>query len=157
MRYYVPFLVSLLVLFASCTTDPSAERANADRREQVRETLARWGKAIEASDLETIGELTSEEAVFWTHGAPELNGREALKNSFEPFFDRYAMEQRFEPDEIIVSGEFAFVRGLEINRLTSLEDSSETVVRQRAFSVLHREPDGVWRFYRGMTNLPPEE
>jgi hypothetical protein len=30
-------------------------------------------------------------------------------------------------------------------------------VRQRAFSILFRGPDGAWRFARGMTNQPPEK
>lgn len=38
-----------------------------------------------------------------------------------------------------------------------MAENDETIVRQRAFSVLQKEADGVWRFYRGMTNLPPQD
>lgn len=116
--------------------------SESNKKEQVQQTLRRWAKAVEESDLNTIGRLTSENAIFWTHGAPELRGREALENAFKPYFNQYNMKQDFQLDEIIISDDIAFVRGLEINRLTSLEDNSETVVRQRVFSILKNEPDG---------------
>lgn len=130
--------------------------SNSNGQENIEETLRQWSEAVKHSDIDKIASLVTEEAVFWTHGAPEIKGRKALKQSFEPVFSQYEMIQDFQPEEIIISGDFAFIRGMEINRLESLEDEEETVVRQRAFSVLKRGSGGSWRFHRGMTNLPPE-
>lgn len=120
-------------------------------KDQIKQTLDRWAKAIQEGDLETIGSLVTQEATFWTHGTPELRGREVRKNSLKPFFDQYKMIQDFELNELLISGEYAFLRGLEINRLTSKEDQKETIVHQRAFSVLQKGSDGTWRFHRVMT------
>ena len=126
-------------------------------KEQIKQTLNRWANAIQDGDLENIGNLVTGDAVFCTHDALELTGLEALKNSFKPFFEQYEMTQDFELDELIISGDYAFLRGVEINRLTSKQEQEETVVRQRALSVLQKGSDGIWRFHRGMTNLPPND
>jgi len=131
--------------------------SNSDEQENIEQTLRQWSDAVKQSDIEKIATLVTDQAVFWTHGAPEIEGREALKQSFEPVFNQYNMNQDFQLEEIIISGDFAFIRGVEINRLESLEDDETTLVRQRAFSVMKRGSDGRWRFHRGMTNLPPEQ
>jgi ketosteroid isomerase-like protein len=71
---------------------------------------------------------------------------------FEAFFAGFTNEQSFETLERIVVDGWAFVRGIELNRVTPR--GGETVeILQRAFMVLRREEDGRWRFARGMTNL----
>jgi ketosteroid isomerase-like protein len=83
-------------------------------------------------------------------------GREALVAAFEPHLKTYELHQKYECKELIISGAWAFMRGMEVNQLTP-RDGGETIVRQqRAFSVLQRDAKGHWRFARGMTNLPPE-
>lgn len=125
--------------------------------EVINETLARWAAAIAEADLDKIGALVTEDAVFWTHGQPPVNGRDALVQAFEPFFAQYTMQQSFECEELLVFDDHAFMRGLERNRLVSRDGEETMEVRQRAFSILRRGADGEWRFARGMTNLPPEE
>jgi ketosteroid isomerase-like protein len=71
--------------------------------------------------------------------------------------EKFEFQQQFDCKELIIGGSWAFMRGIEINRLTP-RDGGEIVLRkQRAFSVLRREADGTWLFARGMTNLPPPE
>jgi uncharacterized protein (TIGR02246 family) len=118
--------------------------------------LTEWVEAIRGADLETLAGLVTEDAEFWTHGAAPLIGRDALKEVFAPFFSMYGLEQDFVCQELIISGDLAFMRGTELNRLTPRDRSEAVENRQRAFSILRREGDGRWRFARGMTNLPPE-
>ena len=56
-----------------------------------------------------------------------------------------------------VQGNWALLRGLEINTLTPKKGGEASEYRQRAFSVLRRSQDGRWRFARGMTNQGPIE
>jgi uncharacterized protein (TIGR02246 family) len=125
-------------------------------RKHVERTLNEWAEAIRGADLESLAGLVTEDAEFWTHGAAPLTGRDALKGAFAPFFSRYGLEQDFECQELVISGDLAFMRGMELNRLTPHDGSETKEHRQRAFSILRREGDGKWRFARGMTNLPPE-
>lgn len=124
--------------------------------EAINETLSDWATALRNADLDTIATLVTEDAEFWSHGEPPLNGPVALKQAFEPFFTQYKMHQDFHCQELIVCGEYAFMRGLEVNRLVSHDGGEVMEVKQRAFSVLRYGSDGRWRFSRGMTNLPPD-
>jgi uncharacterized protein (TIGR02246 family) len=133
--------------------DAQAEPADL---EEISKTFRQWDAAIRAGDVPTLLGLVTEDAEFWTSSQPAVRGREVLGAAFEPLFDRFDMVQDFDCRELIVSGDWAFVRGTETNRLTPKEDGDPIRRNQRAFSVLHREEDGVWRFARGMTNLPPE-
>jgi len=126
-------------------------------REAIDDLLVRWAEAIRNGDIDTLLELITEDAEFWTHGAAPLVGREAVANTFQMFFGLYRLNQRFEPKEIIVVDGWAFVRGTEINSLTPKDGTEMVEVRQRAFSVLRKDPDGKWRFARGMTNKEPVE
>lgn len=124
-------------------------------RKEIEQTRASWKGAITASDPDAIGNLATWDAVFWTHDSPELNGREALKESFDTFFGQYRLCSIFSwPDSSSrettpLSGE---PRSIGWKRLTAATNG----LRQRAFSMLRRGTDDVWRFSRGMTNLPPE-
>ena len=111
-----------------------------------------WMEAGERADIAAVLALITEDAEFWTHGAPAVKGRQAVAAMMEGFFAGFHFEQSFETLERIVLDGWAFVRGIEHNRVTP--KGGETVeIRQRAFMVLRREEDGLWRFARGMTNL----
>jgi uncharacterized protein (TIGR02246 family) len=115
-----------------------------------------WSEAVHRGDAQALADLITEDAEFWSHGAAPLKGREETIARMATFFQGHDLHQVFERTEIVVSGDLAFVRGTEINRVVP-RDGEPMEVRQRAFSVLFRGPDGVWRFARGMTNRPPEK
>jgi ketosteroid isomerase-like protein len=98
-----------------------------------------------------------EDAAFWTHGAAELVGREVVTAAFGPVLDQYDLEQEFRIIELLVSGDLAFMRGVEHNRITPKSRDPPIERVQRGFSILPRDLDGEWKFARGMTNLPPAE
>lgn len=130
--------------------------ATSTSNDAIEETLFAWATAIADADLEALAGLVTEDAEFWTHGAPALKGRAALIEAFEPFFAQFKMQQDFTRQELIVMNDYAFMRGVEVNRLVPRGGGDPVEVRQRAFSLLRLEPDGLWRFARGMTNLETE-
>lgn len=123
----------------------------------VEALLAAWREAIAAGAVGRMALLVTPDAEFWSPGQAPVRGREALKAAFEPFFERYEMNQEFDCHELIVNEPWAFMRGIEANRLADRTTGDVTLVQQRAFSVIRRGADGAWRFHRGMTNQPPGE
>jgi uncharacterized protein (TIGR02246 family) len=136
---------------------PVAESIAKKSEQEIEQALAGWAAAVAGSDAEAIGLLVTEDAEFWSHGVAPVRGRQAVVDAMRSFFARYGMQQDFDRQEILVSQGLAFVRGMEVNRLTPRDGGDSTVVRQRAFSVLVQGQDGNWRFARGMTNRPPTE
>ena len=113
--------------------------------------FAEWKAAVASSDPARILALITDDAEFWTHGAPALGGRDAAEALYRDFFKKYELRQDFEEIERIVAGEFAFIRGTESNVLTPKDGGAPVEVKQRAFTILRKE-HGRWRFARGMTN-----
>lgn len=127
---------------------------------QIAHTFKTWRTAVREGDLDTLVSLVTEDGEFWTHSRPPLKGRDAVRAAFAPVLASYHLDQELDCEEIIVEGRLAFVRGTELNRVTPVTPigGGEPVLQtQRAFSILLRGDDGVWRFARGMTNLPPQE
>ena len=122
---------------------------------EIDRTLAEWADAFQRGDIAALVALVSEDAEFWTNGAPPVVGRKQLKRAFEDFFAQFSAVQRFEEVERTVIGDFAFLRGEEVNTLTPNGGGDAFEYRQRAFSILRRGDDGRWRFWRGMTNQGP--
>jgi uncharacterized protein (TIGR02246 family) len=129
--------------------DENAASTSIDR------TLAEWAQAFERGDSPALVALVTQDAEFWTHGDPPITGRTELEDAFDGLFAQFTAVQRFDEMERTVAGDFAILRGEEINTLTPKAGGQPTEYRQRAFSVLRRENDGRWRFWRGMTNEGP--
>jgi len=115
-----------------------------------------WADAGRRGDARALAQMVTEDAEFWTHGAAPLKGRDEVVSRMTAFFEGYEIDQGFERQELVVSGDLAFVRGLEINRVTPRGGTPAMEIRQRALSILFRGSDGTWLFARGMTNRPPE-
>lgn len=123
---------------------------------EIAEVFDQWRAAGRAGDAEQLAGLVTEDAEFWTPGLPPMRGRDSVRAAFPPVFAQFDVDQEFNCQELIVSGDWAFVRGLEVNRATPRGGGEEIVRKQRAFMVLRRDADGQWRFARGMTHVPPE-
>lgn len=115
-----------------------------------------WAEAVRRGDARALADLLTEDAEFWKHGTAPLKGRQESVERMAAFFESYRLDQELQREEIVVAGDLAFVRGMESNRVIPRDGCPPLEVRQRAFSILFRGPDGTWRFARGMTNKPPE-
>ena len=62
----------------------------------IDQTFADWMEAGKKGDVEALVSLITEDAEFWTHGAPAMKGREAATAMFQAFFAAYTYEQSFE-------------------------------------------------------------
>jgi uncharacterized protein (TIGR02246 family) len=145
----VAALLTLGCVVSWSEPDENAASTSIDR------TLTEWAQAFERGDSPALTALVTQDAEFWSHGAPPTIGRTQLEGAFDDLFAQFSVVQRFDEIERTVAGDFAILRGEEINTLTPKAGGQPTEYRQRAFSVLRRESDGRWRFWRGMTNQGP--
>ncbi len=121
----------------------------------IEQLMRDWEMAVQQEDFAALGAMVTEEAEFWTQETEPLIGRTALVAAFEPFLAEYKMQQDYQCQEMIITGDWAFLRGLELNTLTNKATGDVRISKQRAFSVLQKDGQGQWRFARGMTHRPP--
>ncbi|HEY7112509.1 MAG TPA: nuclear transport factor 2 family protein [Thermoanaerobaculia bacterium] len=119
----------------------------------VRRAVAAFLDAVNRGDFDAVVDMVTEDAVFWTANAPELSGKAALRAAYAGL-GAYRMHQDFQIEELQVCGEWAFVRGYENFTLDPKDGKSDgfEIKRRRAISILRRQPDGIWKTARGMTN-----
>lgn len=119
---------------------------------------AEWIAAVAAGDAERLRPLLAPDYEVWAHGAPPLSGPDAAVAAMRGAMARYHIVQHFECVESIVAGEWAFERGIEHITVMPRAGGPATTKSQRAVLILHRSPDGQWRYARGVTNgLPADE
>ncbi len=119
----------------------------------IDEALRKWTEALRRSDSEGLAALMTEDCEFWSPGQPPLIGRKAVAESFRGVLKDYRIEQIFEEQERIEFGDYALLRGLERNIVTPRKGIGETTIQQRVFTLARRDPDGVWRFARGISQF----
>ena len=141
---------------APCSLHPDSHFQPADIQ-AIDELLINWKSAVMNGDLEMLAQLVTEDAEFWSHEATPLNGREALKQAFEPYVNTYRWQQDYHCSELIISGDWALIRGIEHNQFQHLTTGQSSSSQQRAFAVIKRDHSGRWRFARGMSHRPPAE
>ena len=115
---------------------------------------AAWREAFGRRDVEAILALLTSDYLLWAPGLPPM-GRDALKPRLVEALAAYQIVPGFEREEQIVSGDLAFERGWDVQRLQPRFGGTPLTIRQRVFLVLRRGEDGQWRFARGMSQADP--
>ena len=113
-----------------------------------------WGEAFQRKSLPAILDLLTPDYVLWPAGAPPMS-RDSLAPRLAETLSAYNVTPSFEREERLVSGDFAFERGWDIQRVRPCTGGEMKTHRQRVFLVLQRGADGRWRFARGMSQPGP--
>lgn len=108
----------------------------------IEELMRDWKIAVQKEDFSALGNMVTEHAEFWMQKTDPLTGRAALMAAFKPFWAEYKMQQNYQCREMIISGEWAFLRGVEVNTLTNKASGDVRISQQRAFSVLQKMVKG---------------
>lgn len=135
----------------------SHKSAPGDDKEAIRKLSDDWLSAIRAKDVPRLASMVTEDAVFLPPEMPPIRGRKAVEALYNSFFPQFSsVEQTASIEEIEVSGDWAFAWGTETLVLTPLgEDASPIRMEGRGMSILRRQPDGSWKYARGISNTVP--
>ena len=125
-----------------------------DDKQKIREVISTWMQASAEGDLETILSLMAEDVVFLLPGRPPMQGRAAFAAA-SGAQGKMKLEGKPEIQEIHVAGDFAFCWSHLTLKMTPLPDGVPMSRAGHILSVLRREPDGRWVFFRDANMLTP--
>ena len=111
--------------------------------------------AVASGNAEALRPLIADDYVLWAHARPPLGGIEATIEAMKVAMQQFRIEQHFEPLETVVTGDWAFERGIETMTVTPMDGGPSRMMSQRALLILRRGSDARWRYARGMTNGLP--
>jgi ketosteroid isomerase-like protein len=115
---------------------------------------AAWTTAFAGQDIDALLSLLTPDYELWASGVPPVH-RDGLRPRLSAAFAAYDITSEFECEERLISGDFAFERGWDIQMLKPRGDGKTASHRQRVFLLLRRCSDGQWRFARGMSQPGP--
>src|SRR5262245_59397534 len=109
--------------------------------------------AMARKDLAGLMELNTDDVVYLPPTSAPIVGKNAVKQMFETVFAQFSsIEQQAETSEIRVWGNIAIAWGAEAMKLMTPTGKVFTM-RGYGMTVIERQPDGTWKFARGINNL----
>ncbi|HVT40103.1 MAG TPA: DUF4440 domain-containing protein [Gemmatimonadaceae bacterium] len=114
-----------------------------------------WVDNVARGNAEGLRDLVTEDYEVWPDGALSLTGRDVVVSSMAGAIALYQVEQVFDSVELVVTGDWAFERGIERITVTQRSGGAAQSRTQRVLLILRRGADGRWRYARGITNNLP--
>jgi uncharacterized protein (TIGR02246 family) len=123
-------------------------------RNAILALVERWHRATRAKDMHAILELVAEDVVFLPSSLPPIKGKEEVEKMYRAFFPIYReIKQEAAIEELQVVGDWAFLWGTDELRLMPESGEAEIHMKGKGLSILKRQSDGSWRFWRGINNM----
>jgi len=122
-----------------------------NEKQEIKKLLFTYRDALNASDVDKVLPLYTEDGIFMPSGAPTSIGLEQVKGAYEFVFGDIKLSIEFYIDEISINGNYAFARTTSKGS-TLIHATGETVPEEnRELFVLQKE-NGVWKIARYMFN-----
>ena len=119
--------------------------------EAIRAAVVHSGEAANAGDPGEVMSLYARDILLSYPGVPDMDYA-ALERGYREMLRTPGVTLRTVPDvhEIMVSGDLAVVRVTWTTTITEAQPVRSTSRLARDLQVWRREPDGSWKFARGM-------
>ena len=123
-------------------------------RKAILALVESWHRATRAKDVHAILELVADDVVFLPSSLPPIKGKTEVEKMYRAFFPIYReIKQEAAIEELRVAGDWAFMWGTDELRLTPESGETEIHMKGKGLSILKRQADGSWRFWRGINNM----
>ena len=115
---------------------------------------------LKAGDLEGYLALFSEDIVWMPPNAKIEEGKDAVRQWGQPYFDQFTITQTASFDEVKISGDWAFVRGPYKDELVPKNEGDTVVDIGKFLYIFERQADKSWKITHAIWNSdspPPAE
>jgi uncharacterized protein (TIGR02246 family) len=121
-------------------------------RQAIKVADSTFAAAVLRGDSTALAALFAEDAVVMWPNAKASRGNEAIAKSFGAFFSSMQVPVfRYEPQDVIVAGDYAIETGTyEITTRTKDHKSSHDVAKY--ILVWRKQPDGSYKVFRDIAN-----
>ena len=150
MRLHITLLPLLLI--AGCTpTEPVEEATSTEADvEAINRVHDDHTTALNAGDATAYVALLAEGAVLMPPNQPAIIGEDAIREYRQTEFDQITLEVTRPSEEVVVAGDWAFVRHTYAGKQTPKAGGEPTEFRGKGITILQRQPDGSWKIARYM-------
>jgi uncharacterized protein (TIGR02246 family) len=142
-----------ITLLASC--NQAAEQQAVDLAadiEAINRLNDEYVAAVNAGDVDGIMMLYTDDAVLMPPNQPALTGKGAIHSYLQGLFDMFSLEEVLSPGEVVVTGDWAFVRATTTVTVTPRAGGEQTQDIGKGIAIYRKEPDGSWKYARLVYN-----
>lgn len=140
-----------LVATTLCARMAASPNARSKETAAVAKVLAGLTAADNTGDLDAVVSHYADDAILLPPNSTQVAGQPAIRAWYEEGLHRFRFEVSFDADEIQVSGDLAFVRGLINGRLVPKGEEAPRTLHEKYIMVLRRQKDG-WKISRIIWN-----
>ena len=148
MHLRLSMLVSLLLLAftTACTQAPPPDTHAADVQ-ALKDTDAAWSKAMAAKDFEKSMSYYADDASVLMPNAPTINGKDAIRALFKPFFDDPNFSLAFQASrlEVAKSGDLGYTQGAYTMTITDPKSKKPVTDKGKDVTAYKKQADGSWK------------
>lgn len=144
-----PWIITLILIFSIY----GCEKGNSTSKKSIDQARKEIDAAWLSEDADVIIAHTADDMILMPPNVGMQSGKEEIRSFLQGFFDYFTMtELKTIEREIIVSGDWAFERGL-YEWVIVQEDSGEEINDQVNFiGIWQRQSDGMWKEVRAIWN-----
>jgi uncharacterized protein (TIGR02246 family) len=127
---------------------PRGHRSHARARAEIEKVLKSYEQALNASDLEGVARLYTDDAVLLPPNAPSAVGIDAVRATYTGIFQAIDLDLTFEIAEVkVVSPDWAFLRSTSNGSIAILANGQQIPSSNHELFVLHKT-QGRWKLAR---------
>ena len=156
MHIRVLLLTSLLLfaLTTACTQAPPPPDTHAPDVQSLKDTEAAWVKVIAAKDFEKFMSYYADDASVLMPNAPAINGKDAIRAAFKPFFDdpNFAMTFQGSRFEVAKSGDLGYTQGTYTTTTTDPKTKKPVTDKGKYLTAYKKQADGSWKAVADMSS-----
>ena len=150
---------TLLLALAACQNETKNQSNNSTQnnmeqtteKSAIEKLLFSYRDALNASDVNKVLPLYTNDGVFMPSNAPSAVGQEQVKASYEFVFSQIQLNIEFYIDEIVVNGDYAFARTTS-KGTTLIHANGQTVAEENRELFVLQKAKGQWKISRYMFN-----
>ena len=147
------YLISLIVL-GILTGISCQEKIDIEADiEAIKITHDEYNAANNAGDLNSMISLLTDSSIRMVPNMPAMVGKDAIRDVYQSFFEQNAIEVYGPIEEVIVCGDWAFIRGTYNYTITRKVGGELIRVNSGNWVAFNkRQPDGSWKYHRFIYN-----
>ena len=162
-------LLGSLAIAGGCTPSVSLESSTEADIRAIEELQQGWFAAFNSGDLDALMAPIADDVVWMQPNLPARIGKPAVRAFYRPLFKANRFNTNFDAEEIVVSGNLAFIRGTNVGTRTlkpgaaAAEVSIPSATGRIAVKyvwLLKKESGGTWLITHNIYNsddpLPDE-
>ena len=131
----------------------SINYTEADQNEISTLITSSYAKAIASSDAQAVTNEFTADGVLLAPDAPTMVGSAAIKSTYESVFGAIQLDLAFTIDEIVIDGEYGYVRSHSAGT-TLIRANSQTVPASYREIFAVKKVDGKWKIAWYKYNQP---